>query len=166
MIVTSTGIIDGYIQDRFGKRGTDFNEAGVPSRSLPLSISGYPEGTVGFALVLEDIDAYPVVGFSWVHWTAANLPRPELLENESMAATDWVQGANSWISPLGGSLDRMRCSQYGGMTPPDRPHEYELRVYALSATLDLTNGFYLNELYRAMDGKVLGTALLRGIYRH
>lgn len=59
MIVTSTGIIDGYIQDRFGKRGTDFNEAGVPSRSLPLSISGYPEGTVCFAFLSKAASAWP-----------------------------------------------------------------------------------------------------------
>ena len=51
MIVTSTGIIDGVIQDQYGGRGTQFNENGVPTFSLPLKIEEAPEGTVSFAVV-------------------------------------------------------------------------------------------------------------------
>ena len=69
MIVTSTGIIDGVIQDQYGGWGTQFNENGVPTFSLPLKIEEAPEGTVSFAVVLEDKDAYPVTGgFAWSHW--------------------------------------------------------------------------------------------------
>ena len=45
MIVTSTGIIDGVIQDQYGGRGTQFNENGVPTFSLPLKIEEAPERT-------------------------------------------------------------------------------------------------------------------------
>ena len=62
MFVTSKGIIDGVIGDRFGGHGTQFNDHGMPTYSLPFKIEEAPERTVSFALVLEDKDAYPVTG--------------------------------------------------------------------------------------------------------
>lgn len=165
MIVTSTGIVNGMIQDRFGGRGTQFNANGVPDCSLPLQIEHAPEGTRSFALILEDKDAYPVTGgFVWVHWLAANITRRELRENESRTAGDFVQGCNSWTSIQGGRQSKELSSFYGGMTPPDRAHTYELQVFALDTVLDLAAGFYLNELYHKMDGHILETYTLKGVY--
>ena len=165
MKVTSTGIVDGVIADRYGKRGTQFNENGMPAYSLPLKIEHAPQGTVTHSLVLEDKDAYPVSGgFVWVHWLAANLTRTELGEDESRTADDFIQGANSWMSPQGGGQSRALSSFYGGMAPPDAPHLYELHVFALDTALPLENGFYLNELYKAMDGHILAQATLKGSY--
>ena len=62
MKVTSTGILHGVISDEYGKRGTQFNAHGMPTYSLPLSIQDAPAGTVSYAIVLEDKDAYPVSG--------------------------------------------------------------------------------------------------------
>lgn len=119
MFVTSKGIIDGVIGDRFGGHGTQFNDHGMPTYSLPFKIEEAPERTVSFALVLEDKDAYPVTGgFAWIHWLAANITRTELHENESQTATDFVQGSNSWTSMQGGSQSRAQSSFYGGMMPP------------------------------------------------
>lgn len=165
MIVTSTGIVNGMIQDRFGGRGTQFNVNGVPDCSLPLQIEHAPEGTRSFALILEDKDAYPVTGgFVWIHWLAANITRRELRENESRTARDFVQGCNSWASIQGGRQSKELSSFYGGMTPPDRAHTYELQVFALDTVLDLAAGFYLNELYHKMDGHILETYTLKGVY--
>jgi len=163
MKVTSSGIIDGVIQDRFGKRGTEFYEGKIATRSLPLKIEEAPEGTKSFALVLEDKDAVPVCGYSWIHWVAANLTRAELAEDESRTASDFVQGATSW-SGLIYKMDRLETSYYGGMAPPDQPHVYELHVYALDALLDVEPGFYMNELYKKMEGHILGCATLKGVY--
>ena len=96
MIVTSTGIINGIIQDKFGGRGTQFNENGIPTYSLPFKIENAPDKTQCFAIVLEDKDAYPVTGgFAWIHWLAANITRNELKDNESQSANDFIQGCNS-----------------------------------------------------------------------
>jgi hypothetical protein len=163
MKVTSSGIIDGVIQDRFGKRGTEFYEGKIATRSLPLNIEEAPEGAKSFALVLEDKDAVPVCGYSWIHWVVGNLIRTELAENESRTASDFVQGATSW-SGLIYKMDRLATSYYGGMAPPDQPHVYELHVYALDTMLDLEPGFYMNELYKKMEGHILGYAALKGVY--
>ena len=114
MVVTSKGIVNGLIEDKYGKHGKHFNENGMPTYSLPLKIEDAPEGTKSFAVVLEDKDAFPVSGgFSWIHWTAANITRTEIMENESQTATDFVQGLNSWISKQGGRQSKKLSSFYG-----------------------------------------------------
>lgn len=162
--VSSAGIMDGVIHDKYGKRG-ELNESGMPTYSLPLEFHNAPVGTVSYALVLEDKDAYPVSGgFSWVHWTAANITKSALAENESKFAKDFVQGVNSWTSYQGGSQSTESASFYGGMAPPDAPHTYEIHVYALDTLLDLQNGFLMNKLYHAMDGHILAQYTLKGTY--
>lgn len=167
MIVTSKGIVNGIIEDQYGKRGTAFNPNGIPTCSLPLKIEQAPVGTVSYALVLEDKDAYPMTrGFSWIHWLAANLTRDELQENESQTAVDFVQGRNSWTSLQGGEQSVELSSFYGGMTPPDAPHTYEIHVFALDRLLELKMGFGLHELYKQMDGHILEQYTLKGVYRN
>lgn len=166
MKVISHGIVNGIIEDKYGKRGTEFNSHGMPTYSLPFEVIDAPENTKSFALVLEDKDAYPVSGgFSWVHWTAANIKTNKVLENTSQTA-DFIQGANSWMSIQGGSQSKELSSFYGGMAPPDAPHIYELHVFALDTELDLENGFMMNELYRKMDGHILGSYTLKGSYNN
>lgn len=167
MKVTSTGIVNGVIDDKYGKYGTQFNECGMPTYSLPLRIEDAPEGTVSFAIMLEDKDAFPVSGgFSWIHWTAANITRTEIKENESQSATDFVQGVNSSISMQGGQQSHELSSFYGGMAPPNEPHVYELHVYALDTKLSLEPGFFMNVMYKQMDGHILAEYTLKGTYRN
>ncbi|MGL4524208.1 MAG: YbhB/YbcL family Raf kinase inhibitor-like protein [Spirochaetia bacterium] len=167
MTVSSTGIVNGTIADPYGKHGQQFNENGMPTYSLPLQIHNAPAGTVSYAIMLEDKDAFPVSGgFSWVHWTAANITRTQILENESQTATDFVQGVNSWMSMQGGSQSPALSSFYGGMAPPDKPHTYEIHVYALDTMLDLKNGFFMNEMYEKMNGHILASYTLKGRYRN
>lgn len=167
MTVTSTGIKNGVIDTKYGKHGENFNKNGMPTYSLPFKIEDAPENTVSYALVLEDKDAFPVSGgFSWIHWTAANITRTEVFENESQTATDFVQGLNSWISIQGGQQSKELSSFYGGMAPPDATHTYELHVYALDTTLDLKKGFNMNDLYKKMDGHILEKYTLKGTYNN
>lgn len=166
MMVTSTGIVNGFIQEQYGGRGTQFNENGIPTCSLPFKIDDAPLNTQSFAVVLEDKDAYPVTGgFAWIHWLVANITRKELKDNESQTGQDFVQGCNSWTSVQGNNQSRELSCFYGGMTPPDQDHIYELHVFALDKILELENGFLLNELYRAMDGHILEQYTLKGIYK-
>lgn len=167
MVVTSTGIIDGVILDKYGSRGEHFNENGIPTLSIPFKIENAPANSISFALVLEDKDAYPVTGgFTWIHWLAANIKRSELKENESQNAKDFLQGINSWTSIQGNNQSKELSCYYGGMTPPDKPHLYELHVFALDKLLDLQNGFLLNELYHEMEGHVLAKFTLKGVYHN
>lgn len=164
-ILESKAIKNGVIEQEYGGKGKDVIN-GVGSKSIPLEWENPPEGTKSFAVVMVDHDAIPVVGVTWIHWSVANIPvyRKKLEADESRNNKKIIQGANSWISPIGG-FSREEASFYGGPMPPDKDHVYEITIYALDKELDIKNGYYLNELYEKMKGHVLGTSVLEGIYK-
>lgn len=168
MTVTSSGLKDGIWDDKFGFRGTQFNENDIPNYSIPVKIENAPEKTESYALVLEDKDAYEVTnGIIWIHWIAANITSTTIKENASVKEADqFVQGVNSWMTLEGGQQNQNLSSFYGGMAPPNKPHQYDLHVYALDTTLTLKNGFYLNQLYEEMNGHVLSEYTLSGEYKN
>ena len=163
MQVHTSAIENGVFHDRFGKRGSDFSPNGMPSRSIPFSISDAPAGTQSYAVVLDDKDAVTAAGFVWIHWLIADLTATSVPENDSIAAQGYTQGANSWASVLG-ELSIAEASAYGGMVPPNYPHRYDLTVYALDTQLNLPHGFRYNDLHYAMQGHILATASVTGTY--
>ncbi|WP_225550245.1 YbhB/YbcL family Raf kinase inhibitor-like protein [Enterococcus sp. S22(2020)] len=168
MTVTSIGLKDGIWEDRFGAKGTQINENGIPNYSIPFKIEDAPEETKSYALVLEDMDAYEVTnGIIWIHWVAANITSTSLKENASVKESgQFIQGINSWMTLEGGQQNQKLSSFYGGMAPPNKPHRYDLHVYALDSLLTLKNGFYLNQLYEEMDGHILSEYTLSGEYKN
>jgi len=170
MKIHSSGINnDGFIEKRFGKfaEGVDLLQ-NTPIRSLPISWQDLPEGTKSLALIMQDYDAIPVCGFSWIHWTVSNIDpiRNELAENASREDNSLTQGHNSLISKFidRGNTDNV-SSFYAGPQPPDQDHEYEIIVYALDIMLNLKPDFKMNELLKAMRGHVLASEIIRGIYK-
>ena len=166
MTVTSPAIKDGVFGLKYGKLGTQ-NLKGMPTCSFPFEIHNAPQGARSFAIFLEDQDAIPVSRFSWIHWVVANLAEPKLEEDASAnPGGRFVQGVNSWASRLlgSGALTDVEAARYGGMAPPDKAHVYEMHVYALDTKLDLKDGFFANEMFKAMKGHVLAEAVLEGGY--
>ncbi|XHR31297.1 MAG: YbhB/YbcL family Raf kinase inhibitor-like protein [Chthoniobacteraceae bacterium] len=166
MTVTSAGIKKGAFELKYGKHGTQLLK-GMPTLSFPIEIHDAPGGTRSFALFFEDRDAIPVARFSWIHWVAANLTEPDLEENASANPNGrFVQGVNSYASRLlgDGALTDVEAARYGGMAPPDKAHTYELHIYALDTRLDLKDGFFANELFKAIKGHVLAETVLAGSY--
>lgn len=154
---------NGLLADRFGKYAeAEDRLEGFPVRSFPISIEGVPEQAKSLAVAFIDFDAIPVGGFCWIHWTACNVPPDIALIPEDASRTGsvpMVQGRNSNWSPMAhGSENPLVHSRYCGPQPPDATHVYTLRVYALDCEFDLGEGFYLNELRRAMAGHVLEKA--------
>lgn len=154
MTVISSGVTDGYIDAAYGANGTE-KKTGIPVLSLPLEITGAPEGTVCFAVYMDDPDAKPLCGYNWVHWMAANISQSSIPEDFSRTAQDnAVQGKND-----SGTIG------YAGPTPPDKDHAYIITVYALDARLALSDGFSKAEFTEAIQGHVLASATLEGIYK-
>ncbi len=162
----SSGIRDGFIEDRFGIKSDEVIQ-GVPQRSLPYEWEGAPAGTKSYAIVFQDYDNVPDEGFSWLHWLVADIPAElsSLAENASRTDPSLIQGVNSWSVPYGpyAEIEKDLTLHYGGPAP-ERKHEYETRIYALDTVLGLKQGFYYNELLRAMEGHVLAEAVLKGYY--
>ena len=149
MTVTSAGIVEGVLADAYGKKGEDLSH-GIPTRSMPLSLSNLPADTACLAIEMVDPD-----GGDWVHWLAVNLPTvEEIPENASVElAADMLQGKNSF-----GKLG------YGGPTPPSGTHGYIITVYALSQTVELKEGFSQKQFHAAIDDCVLVSASVTGNY--
>jgi Raf kinase inhibitor-like YbhB/YbcL family protein len=144
--VTSSAFEDeGAIPARFTCDGQD--------ASPPLSWSPGPDGTVSYALIVEDPDA---PGGTWAHWVAWNLVEPRLREGvppDDVLADGTRQGRNSW-----------RRTGYGGPCPPSGTHRYFFGVHALDTTLDLPPDTDAAALRAAMRGHVLARGELLGLY--
>lgn len=169
MYLSSEGIINGYIQNKYGKYAHDNEKIqGVPTISLPIEWKDLPEGTKSLALVMQDYDAVPVCGFSWIHWLVADIEpqQGQLKENASREDKTLIQGKNSLASKqINGLLPANLTDFYSGPQPPDKDHEYEITLYALDTKLNLKTGFRLNELIKAIRQHTMESASLHGIYK-
>ncbi len=168
MKISSKNIVNGYLDDAFGHRGTQFKD-NKPSRSLQLSWSDLPPNTVSLAIFFDDMDAIPVCGFSWIHWTVANID-PTLGELPENASLDMplLEGVSSWAAPFVPAEWKLTSEQatgFGGCAPPDKAHLYTLRMYALDKRLDLQRSFFANEMFHAMTGHILAEARLDFWYK-
>lgn len=162
--ITSKGIVNGVIDSKYGING-HYVKDGIPYYSLPISINNPPKRAKSFAIVILDNDAIPVTGFTWIHWCIANISGYTIAENASRNNPNFIQGVNSWYSPLlKKPLSRLEASCYGGMVPPDKSHNYTVICYALDCVLPIENGFYLNELYSKMDNHIIDVTYLCGKY--
>lgn len=149
----------GYLPDKFGKHAAPEDMYhGYPIISPPITIHNVPVETTDLALTLLDFDAVPVGGFVWIHWLVANIPAQTKViipENTSQNSTDFIQGRNSNAGALIHEQDPIIFQHYVGPQPPDQNHDYQLTVYALRNKLNLQNGYWLNEFYEAIKGKVI-----------
>lgn len=132
--------------------------------SPPLLWSDLPTGTVSLALLMEDPDA-PVtaeVEHPLVHWILFNVNPTAGMIPEGLAH-EWKlkepiaceQGLNSHGR-----------NGYSGPMPPSGKgaHRYVFRLFALSKKLRLPPRPMKNDLLDGMQGAVLGTAELVGLF--
>lgn len=134
------------------------------NKSIDLSWSNLPAGTVQLALVCDD----PIVPMPqpFVHWVAYNIPAtasglPANLMKD--AEVTGVAGLEGMINGVNGT----RQAGYFGPRPPvdGKLHAYHFRVYAIDADLDLAPGLNKADLLAAIEGHVLATGMLMGHYQ-
>lgn len=140
---------------------------GTPVVSFPFYIEDLDASMHYLHWELVDPDSIPVCGFEWIHWAVANVPVDALMFdfNDSAALQipadfsrsmpamipEAVQGRNSSAGKLVGSTNPQVTMRYNGPTPPDKQHDYMLRVWATAKPLsNLRQGFWLNELLHAL----------------
>lgn len=128
--------------------------------SPPLAWHGAPEGTAGYALIVEDADA--PTPRPLVHALVWGLPAAATMLAEGAIASD-EEG-----TPEGGDVGRN--SYLGeGWLPPDPPtghgpHAYVFQLFALSDVPDLAPDPGRATLVDALAGRVLATGVLTGTY--
>lgn len=116
----------------------------------PLTIRGVPLETKSLAIIMDDPYA---PGGLWVHWIAWNIPRATTVIEEGRGEQIGVQGTNS--DALG----------YSGPCPPTGPaHTYRIKLYALDTALNLQSSTTKDELETAMQGHIIASTNLDGVY--
>jgi len=118
-----------------------------------LEISGVPQDTQSFAIIMDDPDAQAAVGKIWVHWTIWNIEPNVSKISESSTPSGGVEGKTDF-----GEIG------YGGPAPPDKRHTYFFKLYALNTKLDLPQGSSKKQIEEAMKEHILDETVLKGTY--
>ena len=116
----------------------------------PLDFLNVPEDTQSLTLIVEDPDA---PGKTWVHWLVFNIsPHVTHIVEDSIPSK-----GEEGVTDFG-------KAGYGGPCPPNGPHRYYFKLYALDQKLDLTEDVRKEEIEHAMLGHIIEKAELIGIY--
>jgi len=123
--------------------------------------SGAPQGTKIFVLICDDPDVPEalrdkVPDLVWDHLVIFNIPSnvSSIPQGPFECPLGAFCGTNSW-----GRQD------YGGPCPPNpKYHRYHFTLYALDAPLNLSPSAGKKDVLNALEGHLLGKALLIGRY--
>ena len=116
----------------------------------PLDFSGIPKGTKSLALIIDDPDSPSGVFTHWIVW---NISPDNKAIKENSVPRGSVQGPNDF-----GHVG------YGGPCPHQGTHRYRFRVFALDVLLAVPTNPVKDYISKAMDGHVLDSAVLTGVY--
>jgi Raf kinase inhibitor-like YbhB/YbcL family protein len=125
------------------------------SISPPLSWTVGPEGTKSYALIVNDPDA-PRGVFN--HWVIFNIPAAVYGLDENTPKNATVEGVG--VQGVNGA----RNTGYTGPCPPSGTHHYIFTLYVLDTLLDTAPNSAKEQVLNAMEGHVLATSVLVGLY--
>ena len=129
-------------------------DAGMQNPSPALTWTDAPAGTKSFALIMHDPDAPMQGGFT--HWVLFDIPVSTTQLPEAFQAGSVGVSGNSGFRRAG----------YGGPCPPSGVHHYHFMLSALDlASLGLPAGAAKADVEKAMQGHVLATVELVGLYQ-
>ena len=131
--------------------------AGGKNISVPLSWKNFPAGTKSFTLAV--IDPHPMAQ-NWIHWIVINIPADVDSIEEGASGKNMPQGSIELMNSFG-------LPGYGGPQPPrgTGDHPYVFTLYALNVEeLNLGVNTSFTAFKKALEGKVLGSAILSGKY--
>ncbi|MBN2087090.1 YbhB/YbcL family Raf kinase inhibitor-like protein [Candidatus Peregrinibacteria bacterium] len=131
---------NGQIPSKYTCEGENINP--------PLLIRDVPNNTKSLALIVDDSDAISGV---WVHWIVWNIdPSTSKIEEGKSIG---IEGVTSFGD-----------NGYGGPCPPSGTHRYVFKLFALDTILDLPDTTNKNKLISEMNGHIIDTAKLTGLY--
>jgi Raf kinase inhibitor-like YbhB/YbcL family protein len=136
--------------------------SGQPAGVSPeLNWTDAPSGAAAFALILHDIEPLREKQSreDIVHWILWNIPGsarqlPKAIDATPQLADGTRQGKNV----------RGAIGFTGPCAPPPINHHYVFELYALDQSLTLEAGAIRPDLLKAMDGHIIGHAVLVGLF--
>lgn len=149
LLMTTDAFEDGgIIPQRFAGRGGNVRPG--------FTFSNIPDGTVSFAIILQDLDVAANGADGVLHWLAWNIPATE----GGIPEGSLPKGTVSGTAGVG------RGKYFGPGAPAGpRYHHYVFELYALSAMLDLPASATRAQLLDAMKDLIVGKAAYVGRFR-
>ncbi len=131
-----------------------------------VSWSNIPQGTQGFALIMDDPDAKQVVGHTVVHWN--------LFSNDGNLTTITRNSSNQLNANT--QIEGLNYTGNAGYTGPNPPtgqrHQYRLCIYALNSKpsdfiQQINQASYTNHAFESQyQAHILGSGCLTAFYSH
>jgi Raf kinase inhibitor-like YbhB/YbcL family protein len=147
--VTSAAFADG------GMIPTEYTCEGE-NLSPPLAFEGVPDGTVSLVLIVDDPDA--PFG-TYTHWILYAIPPGTRKLPAGIAVSGPLPGGGLQGKNAGGTF-----GYSGPCPPPGNSHRYFFRIYALDTVPTLPGTANRPAILAAMEGHVLATGELMGLY--
>jgi Raf kinase inhibitor-like YbhB/YbcL family protein len=131
--------------------------------SPPLEWSGVPKEAVSLALIVHDLDGQPRRGVeSSLHWMIWNIPIEKGELPEGISPRPELADGTRQSTPRPDTPDNVGFRCFGAQ--PGNPHHYVFELFALDQKLDVTTGAKRADVLRAMDGHIVGKAVLVGLF--
>ncbi len=119
--------------------------------SPPLEITQIPEKAKSLVLIVDDPDA---PSGDWVHWLVWNIEPSTGEIGEKQIPSGATAGTNDFGKQA-----------YGGPCPPSGTHRYQFKLYALDTNLDISASSKKIDLENSMQGHILDSDVLVGLYK-
>lgn len=150
----------------------DFQDGGIipdkfsqvtPNAPSPkLEWTNVPAGTVSYVLIMHDPDAaLNKMPEDVLHWLAFNIPGTSRSLDGGQPTTAELPGGTIQAKNRGGNVGYM-----GPGNPSQNPyHHYTLELFALDEKVSLGPDATRADVLKAMEGHILGKAVLEGRFR-
>ena len=150
--ISVTGITEGKI----GRVHACSNHGGKDV-SPEIVVTGIPSDAKFVTVIVDDPDARPVAGKTWVHWNVFNVP----VTGSSMTFEEGSKPKGKVGKNSAGS------SKYQGMCPPNGKHTYRFAVFTQSGEVKVKSGFSatpvtIEDFEKKNKGSILSKAVLTG----
>ena len=99
--------------------------------SPEIKVTGIPLEAKFVTVIVDDPDARPVAGKTWVHWNIFNVP----VDGSSITFQEGGKPEGKVGKNSAGS------SKYQGMCPPNGKHTYRFAVFTQSGEVKVKSGF-------------------------
>jgi Raf kinase inhibitor-like YbhB/YbcL family protein len=150
--ISVTGIAEGKIAQIHA-----CSKHGGKDLSPEIVVTGIPSDAKFVTVIVDDPDAQPVAGKTWVHWNVFNVP----VTGSSMTFEEGSKPKGKVGKNSAGS------SKYQGMCPPNGKHTYRFAVFTQSGEVKVKSGFSatavtIEDFEKKNKGSILSKAVFTG----
>ena len=125
--------------------------------SPEITVTGISSEAKFLTVIVDDPDAKPVAGKTWVHWNIFNVP----VTGSSMTFEEGSKPKGKVGKNSSGK------SKYSGMCPPNGKHTYRFAVFTQSDEVKVKSGFSakpltIEDFEKKNKGSILSKAVVTG----